>query len=303
MSEDHLIRMTLPRLNLRAYAVNTLETARSICDAHNTTPNATSALGKSVSAAALLSASLQLDSDQSLSYKIQGSGPLAEIQVQADAKGNIRGYVKRPRIDEEIDLGRIDFSKAIGAGLLTVTKDLGLREPYTGVTHLVRGELAIDTAYYLTSSEQIPSAVVLALNFNADGGIAASGGILIQTFPDTPEASIAFVESKLASPHRALGEALIAGEKLDEYLSSILEDTAVEVTLTSPLRHRCRCSHELIKSIFRTIDPSDLADMREKDKGAHVECTFCGKSYHFTEEEIADVLATMEKDSGTKLDS
>ena len=208
MSADHLIRMTLPQLNLRAYAVNTLDTARAICEAHHTTPNATSALGKSISAAALLSASLQMDSDQSLSYKIQGSGPLGEIHVQADAKGNIRGYVKRPRIDEETDLGRIDFSKAIGAGLLTVTKDLGLREPYSGVTHLVRGEIAIDTAYYLTSSEQIPSAVVLALNFNNEGGIVASGGILIQTFPDTPEKSIAFVESKLAAPHRALGEAV-----------------------------------------------------------------------------------------------
>ncbi len=302
MSADHLIRMTLPQLNLRAYAVNTLDTARAICEAHHTTPNATSALGKSISAAALLSASLQMDSDQSLSYKIQGSGPLGEVHVQADAAGNIRGYVKRPRIDEETDLGKIDFSKAIGAGLLTVTKDLGLREPYSGVTHLVRGEIAIDTAYYLTSSEQIPSAVVLALNFNTEGEIIASGGILIQTFPDTPEKSIAFVESKLAAPHRALGEALIAGEKLEEYLSSILENTPVEVTHTSPLRHRCRCSHDLIKSIFRTIDPVDLADMREKDKGAHVECTFCGRSYHFTEAEIAEVLASQQNDN-VKMDS
>jgi molecular chaperone Hsp33 len=303
MSKDYLIRMMLPELNLCAYAVDTLDTAREICTAHNTTPNASSALGQSISAAALLTSSLQMDSDQSLSYKIQGSGPLMEIHVQADAKGNIRGYVKRPRIDEETDLGKINFSKAIGAGLLTVTKDLGMKEPYTGVTHLVKGELATDTAYYLTSSEQRPSAVILALNFGPDLEITASGGILIQTFPDTPEKSIALIESKLAAPHRSLGDALIAREPLSDYLSALLDNTAVEVTHRSPLAHHCSCSRELIKSILRSIDTAELADMREKDKGAHVECKFCNKSYHFSEDEITEAINAQTVSEKSKLDS
>ena len=147
MSGDTLYRLIIPSLNIRAYAAVTLDTARDITRVHNTTPNATAGLGKAVSAAVLLSSSLKPGSEQSVGYKIQGSGPISEIQVQVDAHGNVRGYTKHPRVDEESDLGSISFAKAIGAGLLTVTKDLGAGDPYVGVSHLVQGEIAMDTAY------------------------------------------------------------------------------------------------------------------------------------------------------------
>jgi molecular chaperone Hsp33 len=287
---DILHRLIIPEFNFRAYAVNSLETARAIVTAHHTTPNATTALGRAINAAALLSASLKPDSDQILSYKIQGSGPLKELQVQVDAHGNIRGYVARPRIDEEIDLGVISFSKSIGAGLLTVTKDLGMKEPYTGVTHLVKGEIAMDTAYYLTVSEQVPSALVIGLNINREGSIDASGGILIQTFPDTPEKSVELVESKLAKSPETLAEALTGGKDILAYLSDFLDNTPVTVMGSTPLRHRCRCTKELILSVLKTFEDNDISDMIEKDEGAEIHCTFCNTRYQFSKQELIAVL-------------
>jgi molecular chaperone Hsp33 len=290
MRHDILYRLMLPDLGLRAYAADTFVTAQSICSAHDTTPNATSALSKAISVAALMSATLKPDSGQSLSVKIQGSGPLKEIHVQADTLGDIRGYVKRPRVDEDTDIGGISFPKAIGAGLLTVTKDIGMKEPYSGVTHFIKGELAIDTAYYLTSSEQVPSAVILAATLDKNGSLSSSGGILIQTFPGTPDTSIALVESKLSSEHENLGEALVAGKNLIKYLTSLLDGTRVDINGSITLRHSCKCSRERIETIVGSLERADIEEMIEKDGGAEIHCTFCNRKYTFSKSELTEML-------------
>jgi molecular chaperone Hsp33 len=294
---DIFYRCEIPGLKLRAYAAVSVDTANSIVKAHDTTPNATYALGLSVNAAILLSSMLKENFDQTVSLKIQGSGPLKELQVQADSNGNIRGYTARPRVDEEAEIGSISTQKSLGAGLLTVTKDIGMDHPYTGTVHLIKGDIATDTAYYLTSSEQIPSAVMIALNLDREGRIAVSGGVLIQTYPDTPESSILFAAGKTAAPERSLSEALAGGQDIREYISDLLGGQKIDTLSETPLRHRCRCSRQSIESMISSLDEEDLHSMIHEDNGAEVHCTFCSAVYRFTADELDHLRKNGKKES------
>lgn len=286
---DIFYRCEIPELKLRAYLTTSIDTANAIVKAHNTTPNATYALGLSVNAGILLSSMLKEDLDQVVSLKIQGSGPLKEIQVQVDTKGNVRGYTARPRVDEEAEIGSISTQKSLGAGLLTVTKDIGVNRPYDGTVHLIKGDIATDTAYYLTSSEQIPSAVMLALTLDKEGLINVSGGILVQTYPDTPEASIILASEKMSSPAISLSAALASGRDIREYLSELLGGQKIDTLAQTPMRHRCRCSRDSIESMLTSLTKDDLHAMIHEDKGAEVHCTFCNTAYAFTEAELETI--------------
>ena len=216
---------------------------------HGTSPNATVALGRTITAAALLSATLKPDSDQSLLLKIEGSGPIREIHAQADARGNIRGYAANPAPDLDEDIGGISFSRTIGAGFLTVRKDIGMKEPYSSITPLHAGEVAGDLAYYLTASEQVPSAVIIALTLDTDGSVASSGGILIQTFPGTPDESISRVELSITNLVKDLGASLREGTDITSVLGDILGGEPFNVIESRPILARCRCSREIIRSV------------------------------------------------------
>ena len=294
-TSDQLIRLLCESLRLRIYAVTTLQSVRSITSLHRTSPNATVALGRSITATALLSATLKMNSEQSVTLKIEGSGPLKLIHVQADAKGNIRGYVGNPRIDQDHDLGGINFSGAIGAGFLTVRKDIGLREPYTGIIPLAYGDIAADCAYYLTSSEQIPSALVIALTIEPDGTISSSGGILIQTLPDTPPSSIEAAERSLLSGQHSLGEYLKRGDDIIDAARTLLGGSPVSVLGTYPLQPSCRCSKRRIQTVLATMPLEELNDMLHRDRGAEVTCTFCTKRYRFSEKELERIILSAQE--------
>ena len=308
MSNDRLTRLICDSLNLRAYTVTSADTAREITSLHNTTPNATVALGRTVTAAALLSAMLKPDSDQSLLLKIEGSGPIREIHAQADARGNIRGYVANPQPDLTEDIGTLSFSRTIGAGVLTVRKDLDMKEPYTSVIPLQAGEVAGDVAYYLTVSEQIPSAVIIGLTLSHEGAITSSGGILIQTFPDTPEENIARVEENISSMSMSLGESLKNGVDILDVLKGLLNNAEVTVLDSRPIQASCRCDRRSIRAMLASLHREDLQDMIDKDGGAEITCTFCMKQYHFDGKELARIIekkvepATGEDGGGLKPD-
>jgi len=287
---DMISRIYCPGLKLRAYTVVSPETVREITGIHKTTPNATVALGRSINAAALLSATLKPESGQSILMKFSGDGPVKEIHVQGDAYGNIRGYIANPAPDITDKIDRISFSKSIGAGFLTVIKDLGLKEPYNSVTPLLYGEVAADLAYHLTSSEQVPSAVILGLNLDREGGIASSGGILIQTFPDTEPDVIEKVEHNIKSMNTPLGDLLEQGENIYTVVSSLFEGHHIDILSSGPVRHRCRCSHDMLLQLMKTIHRDELAEMAEKDGGATVTCTFCRREYRFSEDEIRSLM-------------
>ncbi len=290
MRQDMLNRVICETLKLRAYTATTLSAVSEITSIHGTSPNGTVALGRTITAAALLSATLKPDSNQSLLLKIEGSGPIREIHAQADARGNIRGYAANPSPDLDEDIGVISFSRTIGAGFLTVRKDIGLGEPYSSITPLHAGEVAGDLAYYLTASEQIPSAVIIALTLDANGAVASSGGILIQTFPDTPDKSIGRVEQSMASLGKDLGASLREGTDITSVLGDILGGEPFTVIQSRPIRAGCRCSREVIRSVLLNIHREELDDMLLRDRGAEVVCTFCTKKYRFDEKDLETLI-------------
>jgi len=286
---DILYRILCDKLNLYAFAAMTLETAREITGLHGTSPNATVALGRTVTSAALLGATLKPGSGHSLSVKFSGSGPLKEVHVQADSEGHIRGFAAVPAPDLAEDIGKISFSKAIGAGLLTVTKNTGMKEPYTGVTPILAGDIAADLSYYLTVSEQVPSAVILGLTLDDTGGIASSGGILIQTFPDTDRTVVETVESRIKSMTRPLGDILLEGGDILDTVRSIFGE---EITILgeTALRYACPCSRDYLKQILGGFSPGEIEEMVRDDGGAEIVCTFCKNAYHFDTEELTAIL-------------
>lgn len=287
---DSISRLYCESLKLRAYTVTSLNITREITSLHNTTPNSTVALGRTINAAALLSATLKPETNQSILVKFSGSGPIGEVHVQVDAFGNLRGYTANPMVDITDEFEKISFSKAIGAGLLTVIKDTGMKDPYTSVTPLMNGEVAADVAYYLATSEQIPSAVIIGLNINKEGDITSSGGILIQTFPDTDLSVIEKVESNIKKMDRHLGDKLHHGENIYSIVEELFDHNKTEVLSTTPLVHKCRCSHETLYNLIRTFPEDEIKDMIEKDNGASITCTFCNKEYIFSKDELQALI-------------
>ncbi len=287
---DKISRIVCNDLNLRIHTVEALDTVNNITTIHDTTPNATYALGRSIMAAALLSGTLKPDSDQTLSLKFSGSGGIKEIYIQVDARGNIRGFVANPQVDITDPIDSISFSKTIGAGFLTIIKDLQMKEPYTSMIPLKYGEVAQDVAYYLTASEQIPSAVIIGLQIDQNAKIAAAGGILIQTFPDTPDESIGIIERNIMSMDKSLGELLQQGQDLYSITASLCNSAAIEITDSYELTATCRCNKELLKAVFASISIEELQEMHDKDKGAHVTCTFCKKEYNFDQNELQNII-------------
>jgi len=287
---DTISRLYCESLKLRAYTVISTDTAREITSLHNTTPNATVALGRTINAAALLAATLKPESSQSILLKFSGTGPIREIHVQGDACGSIRGYTANPMVDVTEDIGSISFSRSIGAGMMTVVKYTGPKEPYSSITPLMNGDVAADLAYYLTSSEQVPSAVIIGLNIDRNGIITSSGGILIQTFPDTEPQSIELVESNISGMKVNLGDSLNNGRNIYSIVEEIFGNNKTEILGTTPLHHKCRCSHDMLLGLIKTFDKNDIRDIIEKDNGAVITCTFCTKEYNFSREELEKLL-------------
>jgi molecular chaperone Hsp33 len=286
MQHDCINRIICPGLNLRIYTVNSLNLVKKITNIHKTTPNATYSLGRAINATVLLSATLKPNSNQNISYRIQGNGPLKEVHVQADAKGNVRAYVANPQLDLNSAIERLSFSESIGAGLITITKDLNMKKPYSTVSPILNGEIALDTAYYLMNSEQIPSAIILGLNVDIESDIISSGGILIQTFPNTPESSIDLVEDNISNMDRTLGDALADGEDIIAITNEILGNNELQLLSTTNIQHNCRCNKIVLENVLKNSDKKDLIQMIEEDHGADITCTFCNKNYHFSEDEL-----------------
>ncbi len=287
---DKISRIYCEKLKLRAYTVESRTTVRDIVKIHETTPNATVALGRVINAAALLGATLKPESDQSLLLKFSGEGPIREIHAQTDAHGNIRAYVANPKIDESGYFDSINFSKAIGAGLITVIKDINMKENYNSITPILNGEVASDIAYYLTASEQIPSAIIIALNLDSNGEIKSSGGILIQTFPDTDPSVVEKIEYNINNMEEDLGTRLNRGDDIISVLSEIFDNEALQVLSTTGLRHNCSCSRETLLSALKGIDNNEIESMIREDNGAELTCTFCRKTYNFSVDDLKSLL-------------
>lgn len=290
---DFLVRATAAGGNVRFLAAVSTSVVAEAARRHDTWPVATAALGRALTGAALLGAGLK--GKGSVTLRIDGGGPLGGIIADADGDGNLRGYVRNPHVEMPTNaLGKLDVGAAVGRdGFLYVTRDMGLRDMYTGTSALVSGEIAEDLTYYLWSSEQTPSAVALGVLIEADGTVRAAGGYLLQLMPATAEADRALLEQNL----QALGSvslAVDAGMTPEAMLVSVLAGMAPKVLDRLDLRFQCRCSPERAEGILVGLGAAELRHMLEHDGGAELRCEFCAAVYRFGQAELAELIARAE---------
>lgn len=265
-----------------------VERARVI---HRTWPVATAALGRTLLAASMLGAQLK-DEGGSVTLRIKGGGPLGTILAVSDCGGNVRGYVQNPAVDvPRKAVGKLDVGAAVGTdGMLTLIRDMGLKEPYVGSVALLSGEIAEDLAGYFVRSEQIPTACALGVLVDPDSSVKTAGGYLIQLLPGADEGVIERIEAGIArvGPVSAL---LDRGAGPEELLRQVLADFQVKVLERTPVAYRCDCSRERVSRALISMGRAELRELIEEQGGAEITCQFCDRVYTFTKEELEELLA------------
>jgi len=285
---DYLVRAIAAGGNVRAFVAVTTDLVDEARRRHDTWPTATAALGRTLTGAAIMGATLK-DKDESLTLRFAGDGPLGGIICDSDEQGQVRGYVNNPHVDLDLNAaGKLDVAGAVGAGLLHITRQLALQGVYTGTSEIVSGEIAEDLAYYLTKSEQTPSAVSLGVRVGADGAVVAAGGYLVQLMPATSQSDVEQLEINIGALG-AVSMAVEQGMTPEQILASVLAGMDYEILERRDLRFACRCSRERALGALAMLDEEDLESMIKEDQGAELSCHFCGEVYRFSEEEIRSV--------------
>lgn len=282
---DYMIRATAGEGQIRAFAATTRDLVEEARKAHNTSPVATAALGRLLTAGAMMGLTLKGE-DELLTLKIQGSGPIEGLTVTADAFGNVKGYAYNPEVMLPPNpQGKLDVGGAVGEGVLSVIKAIGLKEPYVGQTILVGGEIAEDLTYYYATSEQTPSSVALGVLMNKNNTVKQAGGFLIQLLPDATEDMIDRLEQRLGEI-TSITALLDEGMTPEMILDKILGDMGLEILEKSPARFYCNCNKERVEKALISIGKKELQDMIDDGKTVEVNCHFCNKNYQFTVEEL-----------------
>lgn len=286
---DYLVKAIDKTKNLRLLTVTAKDLVSEAQERHDTWSASSAVLGRTLIGGLLLAAAGLTDKEE-LTVRLLGNGPVGATIVTAKADFTVKGYIQNPHIalPPRSD-GHIDVKKAVGQGWLEVTKDLGLKEPYTGQVPIVSGEIAEDFAYYLTKSEQIPSAVGLSVFVNPNNSIGAAGGFMLQALPGASDELITKTINRIhALPQ--LSSSFLDGMTPENLAQKIL-GTDCKILEKDDVRYYCDCSKEKYSEILATLKPSELKEMIEKDHGAELTCSFCKNKYHYTEDELKDILA------------
>lgn len=266
------------------------ERARQI---HNASPVATAALGRALSAASLMGNALK-GQGASVTLQFKGGGPLGTLLVVSDAEGNVRGYVQNPQISLlEKYRGKLDVGAAVGTdGMLTVIRDLQMKEPYIGSVQLVSGEIAEDITEYFVQSEQTPTACALGVLVDVDQSVKASGGYIIQLLPGAPDDIIDRLEAGI-SKAGAVTKMLDSGLSAEQMLQAVMEDFDLELLETTPVEYRCYCTRDRVTSTLISLGKKEMSQIVETGETIHIECQFCDTIYDFTPEETAEILVNL----------
>lgn len=287
--KDYLVRATAANNQIRAFAVTTRELVEHARSIHNTSPVATAALGRLLTAGSMMGSMMKGENDV-LTLQIQCSGPIGGLTVTADSKANVKGYVNNPEVMlPPNSKGKLDVGRALDMGVLSVIRDLGMKEPYVGQTHLVSGEIAEDLTYYYATSEQIPSAVALGVLMNKDNTVRCAGGFIIQLMPFAEESVIAKLEEKINSLN-GITELLDRNMTPEEILKFVLDGFDVEITETINTEYSCNCSKERVSKAIISIGKKDIQEMIDDNKPIEVNCHFCNTNYCFEVEELKELL-------------
>ncbi len=286
---DYIVRATAADNQIRAFAATTRELTEHARSIHNTSPIATAALGRLLTAGAMMGSMMKGTNDL-LTLQIKSEGPIEGLTVTADSSANVKGYVYNPSVMlPPSPLGKLDVGGALGAGVLSVIKDMGLKDPYVGQTELVSGEIAEDLTYYYAVSEQVPSSVALGVLMNKENTVKRAGGFIIQLMPFADEEVITRLEKKIGEIS-AITQLLDADMTPEMILEHILGDFNLEILDTIPTTYTCNCSKERVEKAIISIGRKDIQEMIEDKEPIEVNCHFCNTHYVFTTEELQLLL-------------
>lgn len=282
---DYLVKAIAYNGTVRAYATKTTEMVDEAVRRQDTWPTASAALGRAITAGTMMATMLK--GEDKLTIKIEGGGPIGAIIVDSNAKGESRGYVTNPHVDFELnEHGKLDVARAVGnSGYLSVVKDLGMKEHFTGSIPLISGELGEDFTYYFVSSEQVPSAVGVGVLVNPDRTILASGGFIVQMMPGADEETISKIEQRI-SQLPPISKLIEAGMSPEEMIYSLLGEDDVKILEKMNVAFSCNCSKERIANAIITLGRQEIKEMIEEDGGAETHCHFCNEKYLFTKEDL-----------------
>ncbi|MBP3897584.1 MAG: Hsp33 family molecular chaperone HslO, partial [Mogibacterium sp.] len=255
---------------------------------HHTFPVVTAALGRLLSAGAMMGSMMKGENDK-LTIQVKGDGPIGQMTVTVDSHGNVKGFPADPSVDIPLKrAGKLDVGAAVGRGTLTVSMDLGLKEPYNGQVEIQTGEIGDDLAYYYTVSEQIPSAVGLGVMVDRDSSVKHAGGFIIQIMPDAAEETISALEAKVAAAE-SVTAMMDEGMSPEDILSYYLGDLDLKITEKLPVRYYCGCSKERVAGVLATISTDDLEEMINDGEEIEVRCYFCNSAYKFSTDELKEI--------------
>ncbi|MCI8638646.1 MAG: Hsp33 family molecular chaperone HslO [Coprococcus sp.] len=286
--KDYIIRATAGDGQVRAFAATTAHLVEKARELHDTSPVATAALGRLLTAGAMMGSMLKNETDL-LTLQIKGDGGLGGITVTANVKAEVKGYVDYPQAMLPPKNGKLDVGGALGIGILNVIKDMGLKEPYVGQTILQTGEIAEDLTYYFATSEQVPSSVGLGVLMNKDNTVSCAGGFIVQVMPFVTDETLNKLEEniKKLSPVTSM---LDSGDTPQQILEKVLDGLSMEVTDTMPTEFCCNCSRGRIEKAIVSIGKKEIKEMIDEGKEVEVKCHFCNTSYKFQVEELKEIL-------------
>lgn len=286
---DYLVRALAFNGSVRAFALRTTDTVGEAQRRHQTWPTASAALGRAMTAAVMMGAMLK--GEDKLTVKVEGNGPIGPMIIDSNAKGGVRGYVTNPQTHFDLnEVGKLDVRRAVGTeGTLTIVKDLGLRDFFTGQVPIVSGEIAEDFTYYFAVSEQVPSSVGLGVLVNPDNTILAAGGFVIQLMPGADDETITIIEEHLKNME-PVSKMIEKGLTPEELLFEILGKDNVQVLDSTPVSFDCNCSKERFGSAIISLGVSEIQDMIEEDGCAEAHCHFCMEKYQYSIDELESFI-------------
>lgn len=289
--QNHLVRIVSEDGNFRAMAAVTTDLVTEVCRRQQTDLTATVALGRLVTGGALMGCLLK--GSQRLALMVEGNGPLGKLSVETDAAGRIRGSVRQPVANLPPRENAFDVSGAIGhAGFLHVWKDLGLKEPYRSMVQLQTSEIGDDLAYFLTTSEQVPSSVALGVELASDGTVAAAGGFIVQALPPGDQNQIEHLEEQLRRMPSSTSM-LKQGMGPADILSELFRGVPFAVEQKTPVRFHCPCNRLQIEKVLLSLGKPELQGLLDEEGGANVTCEYCKQAYAFDGRELVDLISRL----------
>ena len=287
---DYLVRGMSKDGFVKCVAIRSTETVRRGAEIQGTTPNATAAFGRALTAASMMG-NMQKVENGSMTLQIKGGGPIGTIVCVSDAVGNVRGYVTEPKVPlVEKYPGKLDVGATVGTdGTLTVIRDLQMKEPYIGSVALASGEIGDDVTAYFAQSEQTPTACALGVLVDRDQSVKVAGGYLFQLLPDAPEATISALEQGIQKAG-AVTPMLDKGMTPEEILQTVCGELGVDIMEKQEVSYKCYCSRERVSAALLSLGRGELEEIIAEDKAFPVECQFCDTVYTFTPEDIREML-------------